>query len=91
MCTIHLDPILKDDPITDKYKANLLEVIAKIDSTISIHDFRVVVGNTHTNLIFDVVLPFDSTFTPKEITEVIKERVSKEMTGCFCVITVDRA
>ena len=90
MCTIHLDPILKDDPITDNYKAELIDVIAKIDSSISIHDFRVVVGNTHTNLIFDVVLPFDAGFTPAEITEAIKARVSEEMTDCFCVITVDR-
>lgn len=90
MCTIHLDPILKDDPITDKYKAELVDVITKIDSAISIHDFRVVVGTTHTNLIFDVVLPFDSSFSPKEITEAIKERVGEEMKDCFCVITVDR-
>ena len=90
MCTIHLDPILKNDPITDKYKAQLIDVITKIDSTISIHDFRVVVGNTHTNLIFDVVLPFDSKYSPGEITEVIKEHVTEEMPSCFCVITVDR-
>ena len=90
MCTIHLDPILKDDPITDEYKAKLTEVISKIDKDLSIHDFRVVVGNTHTNLIFDVVLPFGSRLAPNEITEVIKERVSEEMLNCFCVITVDR-
>lgn len=90
MCTVHLDPILKDDPITDEYKAKLTEVISKIDKDLSIHDFRVVVGNTHTNLIFDVVLPFGSRLAPNEITEVIKERVSEEMLNCFCVITVDR-
>ena len=90
MCTIHLDPILKDDPVTDEYKESLIRVINKIDENLSMHDFRVVIGNTHTNLIFDIVLPFDSAFTPKEITEIIKQRVSEEMLNCFCVITVDR-
>ena len=90
MCTIHLDPILKDDPITEEYKARLFEVITDIEENISIHDFRVVVGNTHTNLIFDVVLPFDARLGPQEIKEVITKRVSEKMENCFCVITVDR-
>ena len=90
MCTIHLDPILKDDPITDKYKADLVNVISKIDSTISIHDFRVVVGTTHTNLIFDVAVTDEFPLSDRDMCEYIEREVKKISPTYNTVITVDR-
>ena len=57
----------------------------------AIHDFRVVIGQTHTNMIFDVVLPFESSLTVEEVKANISEAVHQKRSNCYCVITVDRA
>lgn len=90
-CTIHLDPIITDDEAVNELKEFLTSVINKAELDVTFHDFRVVIGNTHTNLIFDVVLPFDSKFGESEIADIIAEKVAEERKNCFCVITVDRA
>ena len=61
-----------------------------VSSDISIHDFRVVVGNTHTNIIFDIILPFESKDSPDFVIEKICNAVNNRRKDCFCVITVDR-
>ncbi len=91
LCTIHMDPIVTDDDTVTELKKFLIAVIAEeISEKLSVHDFRVVVGNTHTNMIFDIVLPFESKYSVKEITEKISDAVSKRRSDCYCVITVDR-
>jgi cation diffusion facilitator family transporter len=91
LCTIHMDPIVTDDETVNELKSFLLKTINdEISESISIHDFRVVVGNTHTNLIFDVVLPFESKYSPEEIIELICEKIKEKKENCYCVITVDR-
>lgn len=89
-CTIHLDPIVTDDEDVNRLKAFINEVMCELGFNYHIHDFRVVIGNTHTNLIFDVVLPFDAEVTEKEIVKIISEAVSKRKPDHYCVITVDR-
>lgn len=56
---IHMDPIRTDDETTDRYKRLTEQVLGELDERLSLHDFRVVEGVSHTNLIFDVVVPFD--------------------------------
>lgn len=90
LCTIHLDPVLVDDPVCKELKAMVLGIIQEIDSTISIHDFRIVSGTTHTNLIFDVVLPFECKIKETEIVNIISEKIKKVREDYFTVITVDR-
>ena len=91
LCTIHMDPIVTDDETVNDLKCFLNEIIEnEIDESISIHDFRVVIGNTHTNLIFDVVLPFESKYSPEKIIDLISEKVREKKENCYCVITVDR-
>jgi hypothetical protein len=86
-----MDPILTDDDTVIELKQFVSGVISEeIDENISIHDFRVVVGNTHTNMIFDIVLPFESKYSPQEITQKIGAAVLKHRENCYCVITVDR-
>lgn len=89
-CTIHMDPIVTDDENVNELKSFLMETLKKNDLDLSVHDFRTVIGNTHTNLIFDVVLPFDSSMTEIEIKEKICNAVKSERENCYCVITVDR-
>ena len=89
-CTIHLDPIVTDDEIVTELQGFLRNILIENDIDYSVHDFRTVVGTTHTNLIFDIVLPFDSKIKPQELTSLIQEKVQKAREDVFCVITVDR-
>ena len=57
-CTIHLDPVCVNDETVNRLKAIATEAALAVDERITIHDFRAVIGTTHTNLIFDIVLPF---------------------------------
>lgn len=88
--TIHLDPVALGDPLTDELKEMVKEIVKEIDENASIHDFRVVVGPSHTNLIFDVVFSFGNKITDDGIKKKIQENVWQKKSNCFCVITVDR-
>lgn len=90
-CTIHMDPIVTDDENVNELKSFLLETVKEIDPSLSIHDFRTVIGQTHTNMIFDVVLPFDNPMSESEVKDKICHEVQKKRENCYCVITVDRA
>ncbi len=90
LCTVHLDPIVTNDETVNALHEIAKAVCQRIDEDITIHDFRAVVGNTHTNIIFDIVLPFESKLLPKVVTNLICEGVSEIRPDVFCVITVDR-
>ena len=90
MCTIHMDPIVTDDENVNRLKAFLLETMKEADIELPIHDFRTVIGNTHTNMIFDVVLPFDHPLSEEQVKEKISAAVHKKQNNYYCVITVDR-
>ncbi len=87
---IHMDPIAVGDPLIDDLKNKLCEIIGKIDNDLSMHDFRLVKGDTHTNLIFDVVVPQETNIDEKQIVECIKDEVTKLNNTYFCVIKIDR-
>lgn len=89
-CTVHMDPINLNDETVNKLRGIAIEGVKQVDERISIHDFRVVTGTTHTNLIFDIVLPFESKLTPTEATAAIESAVKTIRDDLFCVITVDR-
>jgi cation diffusion facilitator family transporter len=90
MCTIHMDPLVTDDESLNALKAKVDDAVMSIAEGITVHDFRAVVGATHTNLIFDIVLPFESKLTPEQAIKAIQDRISEKESNCFCVITVDR-
>lgn len=89
-CTIHLDPIAVNNAEINELRETVLTCIKQIDETITIHDFRAVIGTTHTNLIFDIVLPFESKISAKDAKNAISKAVSEKNKNLFCVITVDR-
>ena len=90
ICTIHLDPIVTDDENVSELRAFLIDTMKECELDLSIHDFRVVVGQTHTNMIFDVVLPFDHPMSEGEVRERISSAVRAKRENCYCVIVVDR-
>ncbi len=89
-CTIHLDPINLNDETVTALREIALQGVKIVDEKISIHDFRVVTGVTHTNLIFDIVLPFESKLSPFDAKREIESAVNGLRNDLFCVITVDR-
>lgn len=89
--TIHMDPINTDDEFVTEMRKKVSEIAKKYDERITVHDFRCVSGNTHTNLIFDVVLPFDYKTDETEFKNIFAEDVKKIDSKYLCVITVDRA
>lgn len=89
--TIHMDPIATSDPKTLAYRETVLQIIKALDPIITMHDFRVVHGENHTNLIFDVVLPFDYPVSDDEMRAKISALVREQEPCCFCVINVDKS
>lgn len=88
--TIHLDPIAIGDPDTDAWKALAVSVVAKVDERITIHDFRAVRGTTHSNLVFDVAVPFECKLKDAEIMRAIEGAIREKDDTLYAVITVDR-
>lgn len=87
---IHMDPIETDNEVTNKYKIQVVDLIKKIHKDATIHDFRMVPGPTHTNLIFDAVIPYDIKGTTEEIEENISNLVKDNLDNCFAVVMIDR-
>ena len=90
LAVIHMDPIETDNEITNRYRIKVAKAVKEINEDITIHDFRMVPGVTHTNLIFDAVIPHSVKDSDKKITEEISAIVSKRLPGCLCVIQIDR-
>lgn len=89
---IHMDPVVVGNPLIEELKKTEKGILAEIDSKLSLHDFRVVMGPTHTNLIFDVVIPFKYKLSDEELVEQLKSR-TRELLGeeYFLVVKVDKA
>lgn len=93
-CTavIHMDPIAREDEETNFMKNAISTFINETyGQTLNIHDFRMVKGETHTNIIFDVVIPYDKNITEREMKEKIMGFLDNFEKRYFAVITVDRS
>ena len=88
---IHMDPVRTNDPLIQKMKTVISKAFAPLDGVENIHDFRIVAGPTHTNIIFDVVLSMDCNCTEQEIQQIANETVKAIDDNYFVVITFDRA
>ncbi len=90
--TIHMDPVVTKDEHIRELKVSISAMLKEIDEVISMHDFRVVTGPTHSNLIFDVLVPFKCHITDEELAErlriMVKERLGDNY---YVVMTIDRA
>lgn len=86
---IHMDPIATGCELTDKTKAEVLEIVHSIDERMGIHDFRMTDGENNVNLIFDLELPFALSKDKDKILSQIKEKLSEKDSRYAAVITVD--
>jgi cation diffusion facilitator family transporter len=89
-CTVHLDPIVTDDAELSEWREKTEAMAKLIDDRIRVHDFRMVPGTTHTNLIFDIAVPFEVTLSDKELKEKLAAGIQIVSPSHFAVITVDR-
>ena len=88
---IHMDPIVTDDGITGETRERVAALVHCIDDEISIHDFRMVAGPSHTNVIFDAVVPYGFRLTDSEVEEKIKSAVRTLDGNYFAVVKVERS
>ena len=87
---IHTDPIQNNNKEVQALKRRALSSVKKLNNKLSIHDFRVVKGETHTNLFFDVIVPFEVNVTKQDIIKQLnKEFNNGKMTYNF-VLDIDR-
>lgn len=87
---VHMDPVVTDDERVSRMN-RIVQLLAKqIDERITVHDFRMVPGPTHTNLIFDMVLPFEVKMSEEEVKEKLENMIRELPGNHFAVIDVDR-
>lgn len=91
MAVIHMDPIITNDAHTDALRMAVAEKVKSIDPRLTIHDFRTVPGSTHTNLIFDVVVPYDVKLTADEVRRRIEALVKELDENYFAVVQIDNS
>lgn len=89
--TIHYDPIEVNNERVTELKEITENVVRKVNPELSIHDFRIVDGPMHTNLIFDVVIPYGFKESPKEIISEISSQISEINSSYFTVIKVEHS
>ena len=88
---IHMDPVETSNVETNRLRAETRSILAELDTRLTLHDFRVVPGSTHTNLVFDVVVPFEFEMTDEAVKRAISERIHALEGNCYAVIEVDKS
>ncbi|WP_295566500.1 cation diffusion facilitator family transporter [uncultured Holdemanella sp.] len=85
---LHMDPVKVNDPETEMYRAKVVDAIHQIDSKWGFHDFRIVSGPTHVNLVFDLVIPFEEKYTQEEIEAMLLKHIQSDK-KIYLVLTID--
>ena len=89
--TVHMDPIATDDEQVNQLRARVAQLAGAVEPGMTIHDFRVVRGPTHTNVIFDAVVPIGSRTGEEELRERLTRAVKALDPAFEAVIQLDRA
>ncbi len=91
LATIHMDPLEQNDSLTTTTRERVATIVRLIDPDITIHDFRMVSGPTHTNVIFDAVVSHKCPLSDKEVTRRIVEGVRALDGNYFAVVKIDKS
>lgn len=87
---IHMDPVETDNEVINHAKVLVSEITTAISKDLTIHDFRMVTGPTHANLIFDMVVPYNFKYTDAELTALVQEKLTLHNPSYFANISFDR-
>ena len=90
IAVVHMDPIDLRDEVTAGARAAVAEMVKTVDERITIHDFRMVPGTTHTNYIFDAVLPINFKLSDEEAKKRIESEMERTFPNCYGVVNIDR-
>lgn len=90
LAVIHMDPIETNNEITAQMRIRVAQIVKEVDERITVHDFRMVPGTSHTNLIFDAVVPYEIKKSENEIKQELCNIISEKCENCFAVIKIDR-
>ena len=91
LATIHMDPVVTKDERVTVLKEKCQTILSLVGEELTLHDFRVVFGETHTNMIFDVVVPHDFGMSDNEVTKVLQEKIWENLgRQYFIVVTIDK-
>ena len=88
---IHYDPVTTDDPRVELLRNRIMEIVHGMHDDMTIHDLRIVPGNTHTNVVFDCVVPYGCRIPDREIRERICQEIQMEYPNYYCVITLENS
>ena len=88
--TIHMDPVEVNNEKVDKMRVRLVSELKNVDENITIHDFRMVTGPTHTNLIFDIALPVEYKKSELMLRKEVESMVAEKFENTFAVFKIDR-
>lgn len=88
--TVHMDPVAIRDPRVAALRSFAEAIVLSVDDRLRIHDFRLVPGESHTNLIFDIAAPFELGMTDAELRTRVADEIHERDRHLFAVITVDR-
>lgn len=97
IATIHMDPIATDDATTLALKEQVIRIVTEVDPQLSIHDFRIVAGPTHINIIFDTVVPHEFSMTNADLVKFLSQKIHeygetlRNGREYFAIIHVDMA
>jgi len=91
LATIHMDPVDIYDEERNVLKEMVKNVVKDIDSNYSIHDFRIVKGPTHINLVFDLLIPAEDKNSHEEIRKIVTDRITQIDKKYYCVINVEHS
>ena len=87
---IHMDPVDTENADLAVLKLRAQNALSALDENLSLHDFRLVSGQTHTNMLFDVVIPYDSKITLDDVQNAMQNELGNDEIKYFFVIDVDR-
>ena len=88
--TVHLDPIVMNDPLVNEMHEVAVNAVKTVNPSYTLHDFRMTIGETNVNLIFDLVMPVDCKDCAEAAEQAVKDEIKKRRENCFCVIRVER-
>ncbi len=91
LATIHMDPIASNDSYTNGLKLDIMEKLSAVDKDFSIHDFRVVKGETHTNVLFDLVVPYKFRLDNNQIRELVKKEIRQIDPKLIPVVHIEKS
>ena len=87
---IHMDPVCTNDPEVTALKETVRGFLQELDGSLSLHDFRIVKGPTHTNIIFDLLLPYNFKRADEEVKNIVTAKIKELNPAYFAVIHIDK-